>query len=100
MRYIGLWVIAAAVVAVLLIVSDSALPPGIRDGVSNVLLAIGLLLGGLGVVAGLAESRAAMREVNACYTTLNNRYAAYWQLDPKTGDVLRRPGEHNAARSR
>lgn len=34
------------------------------------------------------------REVKAGYTTLNGRgYRRFWQLDPKTGAAIRRPGK-------
>ena len=38
------------------------------------------------------------QERAAGYTTLHARfYWLYWQLDPKTGEVLRRPGETTTA---
>ena len=42
----------------------------------------------------LSQSRAEHREREAGYTTLwASRYRDYWQLHPKTGAVIRRPGE-------
>ena len=39
---------------------------------------------------------ATRQEQRAGYTTLVGRpYRRYWQLDPKTGAVIRRPGEEN-----
>ncbi len=45
------------------------------------------------VVPGLARIRATRREAEAGYTTLWYRYYHLWQLDPRTGEALRRPGE-------
>ena len=42
----------------------------------------------------------ARRELAAGYTTLFGRAYPYWQLDPKTGEVLRRPGEREAKKRR
>ena len=39
-------------------------------------------------------------ELAAGYTTLYGRAYPYWQLDPKTGEVLRRPGERKAKKRR
>ena len=45
--------------------------------------------------AAISEMRAEGRERAAGYTTLlrSRRYRNLWQLDPKTGGVVRRPGE-------
>ena len=44
--------------------------------------------------AALSQMRAEARERAAGYTTLRvARYRNLWRLDPKTGGVVRRPGE-------
>jgi len=44
--------------------------------------------------AAISEMRAEGRERGAGYTTLRSRrYRNLWRLDPKTGGVVRRPGE-------
>ena len=48
----------------------------------------------LGFRAVVSSSRMERREYQAGYTTLSGRgLGKYWQLDPKTGAVVRRPGE-------
>ena len=59
------------------------------------------LFGGLGAAAGSSSLsilawRTARRERRAGYTTIYASYLDAWQLDPKTGEVLRRPGEREA----
>jgi hypothetical protein len=46
-----------------------------------------------GMRAGVSGIRAELRERQAGYTTLRNKYRRLWQLDPATGAVIRRPGE-------
>jgi hypothetical protein len=43
-------------------------------------------------------ARTEMRERDAGYTTQYNIRYELWQLDSKTGEVLRRPGERQARR--
>ena len=53
-----------------------------------------LVLCAFSIRAYVSESRAERREREAGYTTLwSSRYRDYWQLHPKTGAVVRRPGE-------
>ena len=60
-----------------------------------------LVLAPLSFVApGLARIRTTRREAEAGYTTLWYRYYHLWQLDPKTGEVLRRPGERTTEKAR
>ena len=59
------------------------------------------LFGGLGAAAGMGWAgilgwHTARRERRAGYTTMYGSYLDAWQLDPKTGEVLRRPGEREA----
>ena len=61
------------------------------------------LLGSLGGAAGLGWAsilgwHTARRERRAGYTTIYGSYLDAWQLDPKTGEVLRRPGEREVRR--
>jgi hypothetical protein len=39
------------------------------------------------------QTEATKAEASKGYTTMFDRYYAYWQLDAVTGEVLRRPGE-------
>ncbi|MHB8673232.1 MAG: hypothetical protein ACYDAK_06080 [Candidatus Limnocylindrales bacterium] len=59
-----------------------------------------IVFGGLGLIyATFKKTKAVRKELSTGYTTLFGReYAAYWQLDPKTGEVLRRPGEPDVRR--
>jgi hypothetical protein len=64
---------------------------------SIVIVAFVVLLVVCGVRAGraaISEMRAEGRERAAGYTTLRSRrYRNLWRLDPKTGGVVRQPGE-------
>lgn len=53
---------------------------------------IGLVSLGLVFLAGFCLMKAERREVSAGYTTLySGRYRHLWQLDPRTGAVIRPP---------
>jgi hypothetical protein len=56
------------------------------------------LLGACGgialIIIGILLGIAMRRETKAGYTTLyDGRKAHLWQLDPRTGEVIRRPGQ-------
>lgn len=51
----------------------------------------------LAIVASARGWGVSRQEFQAGYTTLYARYYQYWQLDSKTGEVLRRPGEREIA---
>ena len=60
---------------------------------------VGLGPGACGALfATIRKAGAVRRELAAGYTTLYRQATDYWQLDPKTGEVLRRPGELKARR--
>jgi hypothetical protein len=61
-------------------------------------LAIALFAGALGLSAVLMFARAERHEGDAGYTTVPRAHFERWQLDPTTGEVLRRPGEREARR--
>ena len=49
-------------------------------------------------IASIQQIRRDRQETSAGYTTrYADSYWLYWQLDPKTGEVLRRPGETTTA---
>jgi len=74
--------------------AGSMLPDPVRPVL--VLFAFGFAVcsGILMLVAGFALYFASQAERNSGYTTLSgSRYRDLWQLDAKTGSVVRRPGE-------
>lgn len=52
------------------------------------------------IPTGVMHDRAMRRELRAGYTTEFRGFHAYWLLDDKTGEVLRRPGEQTVTRPR
>jgi len=84
------------IVAVLLMPVASLLPVPSRLLVLGFLLVIILTGCTLGIHASVQSGRAELRERNAGYTTQYRARYELWQLDPTTGDVLRRPGERQA----
>lgn len=56
------------------------------------------LFASLGIAASIAYARMGRRsreEIAAGYTTLHARLYAYWEIDDRTGEVLRHPGERD-----
>lgn len=47
------------------------------------------------IVGSISEGRATLREMAAGYTTVYDRHFELWQLAPRTGAVVRRPGERD-----
>ena len=64
-----------------------------RDTATEVVVVLILLSGGLNFRAAIRLGQATRRESAAGYTTRYTGWRKLWQLDPKTGEVLRRPGE-------
>jgi hypothetical protein len=52
------------------------------------------------IPTAVMHDRAMRRELRAGYTTEFRGFHAYWQLDDKTGEVLRRPGERTVGEQR
>jgi hypothetical protein len=74
------------------------LPPHLREPVMLAALAV---VGGfcaLAIWAGASSYSAIQEERLSGYTTLYGRYWELWQLDHRTGEVLRRPGEREVRR--
>ncbi len=97
-----LWISGSCVVSgaptVIMIVLGAGLPTPEREWV---ILGLVLVALGLGVNGGWASSRsnaAARSERRAGYTTLYGMYRELWQLDDRTGEVLRRLGERDVRR--
>jgi hypothetical protein len=86
----GLFGLASVVGMVLL--------PGAPEGVILGLLIAAIASAILGLPSGLRGMDATRAEHAAGYTTLNGMEYRYWQLEPKTGKVLRRPGERTVHR--
>ena len=81
---------------VVLIVVAALLPEGLREIVQPAAAVVGLVAVAILIWAGLGQGRAELAEIAAGYTTLYHQNRELWQLDPKTGEVLRRPGEPKA----
>jgi hypothetical protein len=76
-----------------------ALPMSIHLAVAGGAV-IGVFVLSAGWIAGsIGESRATLREV-AGYTTVYERHYELWQLEPRTGAVVRRPGERQYKKSK
>lgn len=65
-------------------------PP--RHAIIVVGVVVAILFGAYVLIAGILMAQAERREVSAGYTTLySGRYRHLWQLDPRTGAVIRPP---------
>jgi hypothetical protein len=89
-----LWLIASVLVLPF-IGLGSLLSQPMRGIVIGALVVLLVVCGVRGGRAAISEMRAEGRERAAGYTTLlrSRRYRNLWQLDPRTGGVVRRPGE-------
>jgi hypothetical protein len=91
------WVVlrfyAFAVVVVISIPFLFSVPYEWHDTATEVAVVLILLVAGLGFRSAIRQNQAVGRERDAGYTTLYGSWLKLWQLDPKTGEVLRRPGE-------
>lgn len=74
------------------------LPQQAWEPAMGAILFVVLVFAAIGLWASLRTFGAIEREREAGYTTLHGRYFELWQLDPKTGEVLRRPGEREVRR--
>jgi hypothetical protein len=86
-------VITLAIPAARVLLPESAWEP-----VMTALFLVALPFVGVGLWAFSAMSDAMRREREAGYTTLYSVHRELWQLHPKTGEVLRRPGEREVRR--
>jgi hypothetical protein len=89
-----LWLIAAVLVLPF-IGLGSLLSQPMRGIVIVAFLVLGLVCAVRSGRAAISEMRSEGRERAAGYTTLlrSRRYRNLWRLDPRTGSVVRRPGE-------
>ena len=80
------------------IVVGAAVAQPLRDIVmSGAFLAI-VGIGAVGIRAFVRFNSVTLEERDAGYTTLYGMFRHLWQLDHRTGEVLRRPGERRARR--
>jgi hypothetical protein len=84
--------------AVLLMPVASMSGQPVRGLALPVLLLVAVAAGLVGLAAGIRLAVAQRREWEAGYTTLHGQRFDLWQLDPRDGAVLRRPGERTARR--
>ena len=95
---LGVAGLAGGAASALLLWLASFLPEGLSEALSYAALAAGICFGLLAIWAGAGTLSAIQREREAGYTTLYGRYWDLWQLDHRTGEVLRRPGEREVRR--
>ena len=93
----GVLSIAGAAMLVVIGVASLLSPPW-REIVMTSAFVVGVVLGAIAIWAGVSLAGAIEREREAGYTTLYGRYRELWQLDHRTGEVLRRPGEREVRR--
>jgi hypothetical protein len=74
------------------------LPPHLREPAMLGAFAVVVGFSALAIWAGASSYSAISEERASGYTTLYGRYWDLWQLDHRTGEVLRRPGERQAGR--
>jgi hypothetical protein len=87
-----------ALVAIGIPAARFLLPQSAWEPVMVVIFLVVLVFRACGLWAFHALAAAMARERDAGYTSLHGRYWELWQLDPKTGEVLRRPGEREVRR--
>lgn len=96
---LGLMSLAAgALVAIGIPAARFLLPESAWEPAMAAILLVVLVLAGAGIRAGVLLANAMDREKEVGYTTLHGVHRDLWQLDPKTGEVLRRPGEREVRR--
>ena len=95
---LGVAGLAGGAAAALLLWLAAFLPEELSEALSYAALAAGVCFGLLAIWAGAGTLSAIDRERDAGYTTLYGRYRELWQLDHRTGEVLRRPGEREVRR--
>ena len=89
--------IPVGLVFLVLIPVGSMLAPPLRDLVVFGSLGVVVVVGGVGLWASAMSRLAIDREHDDGYTTLFGIYRELWQLDDRTGEVLRRPGEREVS---
>jgi hypothetical protein len=90
----------AALVVISIPILLAIAPRDWQNSATEVEVALFLLVVGLGFRAAIRQNQAERRERDAGYTTLYGTWLKLWQLDAKTGEVLRRPGEPAIRRRR
>lgn len=90
----------ACLLGIFSIVATSALAPG--GGPRELMITVESVVAIVAILGGFAFTwKAVYREFDEMavgYTTRFGRLFAYWQLDDRTGEVLRRPGEREVRR--
>jgi hypothetical protein len=87
--------LVVSVLVILVLAGVAYFAPKPTPGWFPVVALLGLVVSPAGFfgIPWFTRIRASIRETQAGYTTLYDRYYDLWQLDPKTGAVLRHPGE-------
>ena len=79
-------------IVALIITSGLAPTPAVRHALVDIEIDLLVLVTVFGLVlTSIMRSRATKRENAAGYTTEWNRLHEYWQLDERSGEVIRRP---------
>lgn len=95
---IGVASLLAGIPIVVLIVLGAGLPKPFKDIVMFASLLVGLGICAVGLRGFVNGFKAGLSERDAGYTTLYGTMIDCWQLDHRTGEVLRRPGERQVRR--
>ena len=95
---IGVGALGGGMVIPVLIFLGAGLAQPFKDFVMAGSFLVGLGIGAVGAWAFVNSNGAVLRERDAGYTTLYGMFIHLWQLDPRTGEVLRRPGEREVRR--
>ncbi len=96
----GVCIVTGMVSVALIVVSRLLLAPPLRESVMFGSLIVSLAVGGVGISIAWLYQSALDRECDSGYTTLFGTHLELWQLDDRTGEVLRRPGEREVRRRR
>jgi hypothetical protein len=86
------------VATILVVVVGSLLPPPWNESVLLGSGFVGLCACGVALWGAMNLSNANRSERDAGYTTLFGHRWELWQLDARTGEVVRRPGERQVRR--
>ena len=90
---------AVGLLTVVVIAVGAFGPADLRSVILNLALVPGTAATAILGYATYRHTRRERQERRVGYTTTyESYYRDYWQLDPKTGEVLRRPGESKARR--
>jgi CBS domain containing-hemolysin-like protein len=93
-------VLASLAVVVVIFLAAAFAPTGLRETAITIAVLIGAFVAApIRIWAAIAGPRTEIRELGHGYTTLFGKNYDHWQLESRTGKVLRRPGERQYARN-